>query len=393
MRQFNFRISGPSPGDWPQLKSSGGSPQPFKSPASAIVWCACVAAIAYALYYGDPVKITSPVSGTLTTGWIVEVKGTVQDRRVTAVRLIVNQTLQPESVPVVNGTFSAPCVSVAPGENTIQATEDMTGSNFRPASNAVKVTASRPSDLNSRVVVWGNNADTGILEAIDLATGSVIQHFAAPNPEARDGRGILVLGTKIYYTAANSGKIFVTDSETHADLGVLFDTGLGRVAALAWDGTHLWASPYGRENAAHEYDASGNLLKAIPLRFAQPHYDGLEIVDGHVVANEGDEGGTYDVYDLSGNVLQRGFITVPNSGTGIAFNGTQYVVSEGPFKKLAVYDLNRTLEKEIPLPCSNWLEDLSFAIDITHPPPAAGPKQGNAVPTRGIIDALSGAQK
>ncbi len=236
----------------------------------------------------------------------------------------------------------------------------------------VYVVQSAPVPLSQHAIVWGNNNSSygnHMLEAFDLDTGAVVQQFLAPNPDAvnGNGRGILVLGTTIYYSIVGSGKIYVTDSETHADLGVLFDTGLPGIADLAWDGAHFWVSAYAaNRNFAYEYDTSGKLLKTKELAKSKGQFDGLEIANGHIIANEfdaGDGGGNkYDVYDMEGKLLKEGLITTAFRATGIAFDGSHYVVSEFDGNELAVYDLKGVLLKEVPLSGSHLLEDLSFQM-------------------------------
>jgi hypothetical protein len=64
-------------------------------------------------------------------------------------------------------------------------------------------------------------------------------------------------------------------------------------------------------------------------------YDGLEYFNGKLIANRYDGGfqraggNQYDIYDLDGNVLQLAFINTNGhgNGTGIAFDGTDFFVS------------------------------------------------------------------
>ena len=133
-----------------------------------------------------------------------------------------------------------------------------------------------------------------------------------------------MLGTAIYYTTVGSGnKILVTDSVTHANGGVLFAASdangnplpgdpLPGIGDLAWDGSHLWATPYTSAgsclNVAYEYTLSGTLLKTIsrrtlsrprmptgkalamltafPLADSQGSFDGFNIANGRIIANE-----------------------------------------------------------------------------------------------------------
>src|SRR5690349_12807500 len=81
--------------------------------------------------------------------------------------------------------------------------------------------------------VWGNNASFGnvYLEEFNVTTGTLVQQFLLPNATARNdnGRGVAILGNTVYYTVAGNGNIYVTDATTHADLGVLVNTGFAGI--------------------------------------------------------------------------------------------------------------------------------------------------------------------
>ena len=246
----------------------------------------------------------------------------------------------------------------------------------------VLLALSLASRANAATIVWGNNATFGnvTLEAFDMTTGALVDQFIAPNPEAAadNGRGIAVVGTTIYYSVANSGKVYVTDSVTHADLGVAFDTGLNGIANIAWDGTALWITGYNGTNNAYRYTTSGTLLQTV-VGFGN-NRDGFEIAGNNIIANNGDSVGPYDLYDLSGNLIQAGFITPSFAPTGITFDGTFYYVSDINNNEIAVYDLAgvfvRTVTLGGPLPptcCGRLLEDLSSLGNIPTNPPPGGP--------------------
>src|SRR5689334_19795724 len=88
-------------------------------------------------------------------------------------------------------------------------------------------------------VIWGNSASSGNvnLEAFDSDTGTLVpgQQFLVPNLTARNdnGRGVALLGSTIYYTTASSGNIYITNTASHADLGILVDTGFPGIANVA----------------------------------------------------------------------------------------------------------------------------------------------------------------
>jgi PEP-CTERM motif-containing protein len=243
--------------------------------------------------------------------------------------------------------------------------------------------------------VWGNNAAAGnpFLTEINMTTGTVAQNFDSPNliAQAGNGRGIAVNGTTIYYSISNSGDIFVTDSVTHADGGVLFvakdgtGTPLNGIATITWDGAHLWASGYNGTNNVYEYDLSGHLINTV-LGFGNSR-DGLEVTGTGIIANRTDGGGPYDLYNLSGGLVTSDFIDPTKVAgftgitTGVTFDGTHYFISnpssfgDGP-NNIYEFDSSGTFIKKVALPMpgpdsGGWLlEDLaSLGNTPTNPPP------------------------
>ena len=235
-------------------------------------------------------------------------------------------------------------------------------------------------------IVWGNNASGGnpLLEAFDFDTGNVVTQFVAPHPDAvsGNGRGIAVVGTTIYYTLAGSGKVYITDANTHADLGVAFDSGLGGIATVAWDGTALWIDAYDGTDNAYRYTPTGTLLQTVP-GFGN-FRDGFEVTGTNLIANRGDATGPYDLYDLNGVLVQSNFITPNFSPTGITFDGTFYYVSDIFNNKIVKYDGSgnfveeRVLGGPQPPEFGRLLEDLSSLGNIpSNPPPGEEQPPGN----------------
>jgi DNA-binding beta-propeller fold protein YncE len=88
------------------------------------------------------------------------------------------------------------------------------------------------------------------------------------------------------------------------------------------------------------------LLKTISLADCGGFCDGLEyFVDSggnpRLISNEGDGAtpGVYDVYDTNGNLITHNFINTGNtsSGTGIAYDGTNFFVSNLNEGTISVY--------------------------------------------------------
>jgi hypothetical protein len=198
--------------------------------------------------------------------------------------------------------------------------------------------------------IWGNNASFGnvTIESFDSTTGAVLQQFLAPNLTARNdnGRGIAVVGTTLYYTTADSGNIYVTNTITHTDLGVLVNTGLNGISNISEDGGKLYVTEYqNNTNIIHLYSLTGTPLGTIALGGpfgSTDGRDGFEVANNTLIANRGDAEGPYDKYDLSGNLLQAAFINPAANGinnpTGIAFDGTNYFVSDIFNNRLGKYD-------------------------------------------------------
>lgn len=242
-------------------------------------------------------------------------------------------------------------------------------------------------------IVYGTNASNAgamSIEAFDLSTGAQISSFIVPNATAnQNGRGIAVVGTTIYYTNSTSGNVYKTNTLTHSDDGVAFNTGLRGIANIAYDGTALYLTGYNGTNNAYRYSLSGALLQTVP-GFGNSR-DGFEVANNNLIANRGDGELIYDLYDLSGTLTTSDFINVqakvPNfSGitTGITFDGTNYIIANspgfsGPTSQLLIFNssgnyLNtQTLAGTPPGNALRLLEDLSSLGNIPQNPPTPEP--------------------
>ncbi len=262
-------------------------------------------------------------------------------------------------------------------------------------------------------VIWGNSASGGNvnLEAFDSTTGLLVpgQQFLVPNLTARDdnGRGVAVLGNDIYYTTANSGNIYKTNAITHSDLGIIVDTGFRGIANIATDGTFLYANDYQAVNGViNKYTTSGVFAGSITLTgpdaAGASSRDGFEVQNNPLIAggattfiaNRYDGGfgpmngsiiGAYDVYDSTGVEIISGFITPNDQGvsgaTGIAFDGTNYFVSDIFNNRLLEYSGLGVYMTAIDLSgnpnpfTGRLLEDLSAVGNtIDNPPPIPEPE-------------------
>lgn len=153
-----------------------------------------------------------------------------------------------------------------------------------------------------------------------------------------NGRGVVVVGNTIYYTVANSSSIYTRRVSDNVDTGIAFSiAGSSGLQAISYDGTNFWVGDYSGTNNAYLVSAAdGSLLKTVSLTGSEGYYDGLEYFNGKLIANRYDGGyaraggNQYDVYDLNGSLLQAAFINTNGhgNGTGIAFDGTNFYVSD-----------------------------------------------------------------
>jgi hypothetical protein len=187
-------------------------------------------------------------------------------------------------------------------------------------------------------VIWANDALGGstTLRAFDSATGALIDSFTAPNAVAarQIGRGIAVIGAQIFYTVDTSGDVFLTNA-AHADLGVAFSTGLSGIGALASDGASLYLTPSNDgDDTIYRYSFAGVLLDTITATpstgtITSPvGRTGLELVGDTMIANQGNNEGPYDVFDLAGTLLDAAFLPGGFGPSGVTFDGSTYYVAD-----------------------------------------------------------------
>lgn len=253
----------------------------------------------------------------------------------------------------------------------------------------------------SALTLYGDNATYGspYVYAIDPSTGHVTQTYT--NLSSLNGRGSVVVSNTLYYTTANSPSIYAYNLNTHTDMGAVFSvSGAVALSTIAYDGTNFWIGDYSGTNQAYQYSTTGTLLKTVHLTDCGGNCDGLEyFVDSHgnarLISNEGDgeSPATYDVYDTNGNLITHNFINTGSaSGTGIAFNGTDFYVSNIYEGTIGVYDTSGTLVKSLTLtgfPSSNMplVEDLSFDYTSVLPPPPPPPGNVPEPASLGLIGA------
>jgi hypothetical protein len=184
--------------------------------------------------------------------------------------------------------------------------------------------------------IYGDNATGGspYVFQIDKTTGAVTNTYTGLS--GINGRGVVVVGTTMYYTSATTNAVYSYNLATKTDNGPLFTVaGSTALSTIAYDGTNFWVGDYSGTNHAYLYSSTGTLLKTVSLADCTGFCDGLEYFvmngKGYLLSNEADGSvDNYDLYDTNGNLIQADYINAAaHSGgtTGIAFDGTDFYTS------------------------------------------------------------------
>ena len=248
-----------------------------------------------------------------------------------------------------------------------------------------------PSVHAATTFIYGNNATGGtdFVTKIDPTSFAVVDTFS--NLTGGNGRGVVVVNGIMYYTNPSSGNVYSYNISTHTNTGVAFSiAGTSALSAIAFDGTNFWVADYSGTNQAYSYTPGGTLLKTIHLANATGNSDGLEyFLQGgntpRLIANRADGCCTnptfYDVYDLNGNVTTAAFITVADDATGIAYDGTNFLVSHIFTAQIAKYNgatgalISNNTITGAPGGFAPTIEDLSvdYGITLNVPPSSPAP--------------------
>ncbi len=194
------------------------------------------------------------------------------------------------------------------------------------------------ANASAALIIWENSAGSD-MGAFDQTTGNQV---ATLTQDKGNGRGIVVVGDIVYYTVAGSGNVYKRSASTDADLGIAFTVAGARgLQAISYDGTNFWVGDYSGTTKAYYVSATdGSLLNTITLDSSitgiEGYYDGLEYFNGKLIANRYDGGyaraggNQYDIYNLDGSLFQAEFINTNGhgNGTGIAYDGTNFFVSD-----------------------------------------------------------------
>ena len=237
-----------------------------------------------------------------------------------------------------------------------------------------------PAIADETVYVMSAGSDGVQQFNINIAAGTetLVRHIGQGGPNGLtpggNGRGVVVVGDTMYYTYANSANVYSYNLATSTDNGVLFTVaGASGLATASWDGSHLLLGDYSGTDKVYTYTLGGALVSTVDLsKCAEVHQggtrgfcDGLTFrSDGKLVSNEGDGGfggpSQYDVYDITGGTpVQTGLITTSYGATGIAFDNTNYIVSDIFHDQLGIYDASGNFVKFIALADG----DHTFAIE------------------------------
>lgn len=240
-------------------------------------------------------------------------------------------------------------------------------------------------------ILYGNNASSAgdYVEKFDATTGALLQTY---NPSSGNGRGVVVVGNVVYSTVVGDPRIYKTDATTGAPLGSIL-TAAASMSTIAWDGSHFWTSDYTGSNQGFRIDPNtGAIVKTVSFSLATGFMDGMEYFNGKLIVNrtDGGFGGpiTYDIYDTDGNLLTPSFITAPN-GTGIAYDGTDFFVSDIYSSQVNVYDgttgafLRTVTLAGSPPDGSRLIEDLS--VDYAQRPDTRVPDAGGTLAQLGLV--------
>jgi DNA-binding beta-propeller fold protein YncE len=181
-------------------------------------------------------------------------------------------------------------------------------------------------------IIYANNAGAPRIDILDAATGLVTSSFTI-NGGAGNGRGVVVVGNTLYFTLASSGNVYTHDLITNVEAVAFSVAGASGLSTIAFDGTNFWVGDYSGTKKAYNVSTTGALLSTVTLGSCTSFCDGLEFFlvggQGRLISNRGDtqSPGIYDIYDTTGLLLQSAFITVSQSGRGIAYDGTNFFVA------------------------------------------------------------------
>ena len=245
-------------------------------------------------------------------------------------------------------------------------------------------------------IIYANNAGAPKIDIIDGATGIVSSSFTL-NGGAGNGRGVVVVGDVLYFTLAGSGNVFTHNLLTNLENVAFSVAGASGLSTIAFDGANFWIGDYSGTKNAYNYTPTGTLLSTVSFGNCSSFCNGLEFFiqggQGRLISNRGDtlSPGIYDIYSLSGTLLQSAFITVAQNGRGIAFDGTNFFVAGSNTIRTFNGTTGALISTQTIAGIHNF-EDLSIGYQLVLPPPGV-PEPGTFLMLSGGMAALFFARR
>src|ERR1017187_9569713 len=248
--------------------------------------------------------------------------------------------------------------------------------------------------------IYGDNASftSPYIYKIDLTTGgNVVNTYSGLS--GTNGRGVVTVGNIMYYTSAETNSIFAYNLSTNTDMGAVFSIpSATSLSTIAYDGTNIYVGDYSGSDHVYEYSLTGTLIKTLSLSGCTGDCDGLEYFNqggvGYLIENRGDAQDPYDVYNASTGALVTSALISPTlSSTGIAFDGTDFYVSNIFNSSLGEYTESGTFVKtvnitgapSVPGGDGVLIEDLSVDYNLVIPPPPPPPPSGVPEPSSFLL--------
>ena len=212
------------------------------------------------------------------------------------------------------------------------------------------------------------------IQRLNGDTGAVVDSFAVPFGSG-SAASIAFVGNTGYYTLLGDTNIYKVDMTTHLYGGIAFNIGAtaGFTNGITTDANgHLWFAD-GGAGALKEFTTAGAAVSTHAFPDAAFAYrDGSVVFNGQVVANRGDQTGPYDKYNIpAGNgaltYIAKPFITALGGNNGIAFNGTNFYISNEQTHIVSKYDVNGTFVSQANLPAGSRYENWTFASQDINP--------------------------
>lgn len=226
-----------------------------------------------------------------------------------------------------------------------------------------------------------------MIQKLNGDTGAVVDSFVVPFG-AGSAASIAVVGNTGYYTLLGDDNVHTVDMTSHIYGGVAFNTGDSSLMnGITVDSAgNLWFA-HGGASALQEFNTSGTLLSTHGFPDSAFFFrDGSVVFGGFVVANRGDQQGPYDKYAIPAGVndpltyINQPFIVDPvqdSGNNGIAFNGTNFYISNEQLHQVCKYSSSGVFASCAPLAENSRYENWTFASQDIDPPGGSVPEPGS----------------